>query len=203
MKDVSSTLFSNMHSMQERVDAIRRRLDSLAGPAAPVQPKTNRKYEHYQASVQPFFPNDLSYALRPVDTSDAQPAQLSSQYDEMISESARKNGVDANLVKAVVKAESGFRHDAVSPAGARGLMQLMPSTAAGLGVSDPLDPAQNIEAGTRYLKKQLDRFGSTELALAAYNAGPGNVIKHGGIPPFTETRNYVSKVMGYLGESRK
>ena len=92
--------------------------------------------------------------------------------------------------------------DAGSGAGARGLMQLMPSTASGLGVTDILDPAQNLDAGSRYLKQQVDRFGDLRLALAAYNAGPGAVTRYGGVPPYTETQNYVTRVLGLYDQYR-
>ena len=114
-----------------------------------------------------------------------------------IERAAEEAGVDPKLVAAVAWTESGFRTDAVSGSGARGLMQLMPATARGLGVN-PDDPTQNLAGGARYLAQQLDRFGSVDLALAAYNAGPGAVAKHGGIPPYAETRGYVTRVLERL-----
>ena len=114
----------------------------------------------------------------------------------MIDDTSAKYGVDAKLIKALVKQESGFNPTAKSKAGALGLMQLMPSTAKGLGVKDPLDAKQNIEGGVKYVKSLLNRFdGNIILALAAYNAGPNAVKKYGGIPPYAETQNYVKKVL--------
>lgn len=107
-------------------------------------------------------------------------------------------GLPEGLLAAVAQRESGMRPDAVSPAGARGLMQLMPGTAAELGV-DPMDPAQAVDGAARYLRRQLDDFGSLDLALAAYNAGPGNVRRYGGVPPFAETRAYVTAITAALG----
>lgn len=122
--------------------------------------------------------------------------------EPLLRSAAERNGLDPALVAAVARAESGFRVDAGSPAGARGLMQLMPSTAAGLGVNDILDPAQNLGAGSRYLKQQIDRFGDLRLALAAYNAGPGAVSRFGGVPPYAETQTYVDRVLGFYEQYR-
>lgn len=117
-------------------------------------------------------------------------------YDGLIAAAAQRYGVDPSLVRAVIKNESGFDPGATSAAGAQGLMQLMPGTAAGLGVTDAYDPAQSIDAGTRYLKAQLDRFsGDARLAVAAYNAGPSAVDKAGGVPPYAETQAYVQRVL--------
>lgn len=118
------------------------------------------------------------------------------QIMSMIEESSAKYGVDSKLVKALVQQESGFNPNAKSKVGALGLMQLMPSTAKGLGVTDPMDPKQNIEGGVKYLKSMLDRFhGNTILALAAYNAGPNAVSKYDGVPPYKETQNYVKSIL--------
>ena len=121
----------------------------------------------------------------------------SSAFDAQINAAAASNGIDPALLKGLVSQESGFNPNARSGAGAAGLTQLMPGTAAALGVTNPLDPAQSLQGGAKYLREQLDRFGGDEkLALAAYNAGPGAVQKYGGVPPYAETQNYVTSVMG-------
>lgn len=116
-------------------------------------------------------------------------------YRETARTIAIEEGVDPDLFLRLIGAESSFNPDAVSPKGAAGLAQLMPGTAAELGV-DPTDPIQNLRGGARYLRQQLDEFGDPVLALAAYNAGPGSVRKYGGVPPFEETKNYVAKIIG-------
>ena len=119
--------------------------------------------------------------------------------EDLIARAAKKHGVDPSLIRAVMRAESNFDPNAGSSAGAQGLMQLMPSTARGLGVTNPSDPWQNVDAGVKYLKEQLDKFGKVDLALAAYNAGPGAVQKFSGVPPYPETQAYVKKIMAELG----
>ena len=120
-----------------------------------------------------------------------------SEISELIDKYADKNGLDSDFVKAVINQESGFNSNATSKCGAMGLMQLMPSTAKGLGVTNAYDPEQNIDGGTKYLRGLLDRFDNNKsLALAAYNAGPNAVTKYGGIPPYQETKNYVKNVLG-------
>lgn len=119
-----------------------------------------------------------------------------SKYYKMVSEEATSQNVNAALIAAIIHKESGWNQDAVSPAGAIGLMQLMPETAAKLGVN-PYDARDNIKGGTKYIKSLLDRFKTLDLALAAYNAGPGAVEQYNGIPPYPETQNYVKNVLSY------
>lgn len=114
---------------------------------------------------------------------------------------ARAFGIPEALFLALIQQESGWNRDALSPVGAIGLAQLMPGTARDLGV-DPHDPIQNIHGGAKYLRAQYDTFGTWRLALAAYNAGPGAVRKHGGVPPYSETRNYVTRILGRQAPAR-
>lgn len=124
-------------------------------------------------------------------------------YAAEIDAAAAKYNVDPALLRGLIRQESNFNANATSPAGARGLTQLMPGTAAALGV-DPSVPAQAIEGGAKYLRQQLDHFGGDPAkALAAYNAGPGAVQRYGGVPPYAETQNYVRKVLGYAAEYRQ
>lgn len=120
-------------------------------------------------------------------------------FEALIVAASARHGLSADLVRAVIKVESNFNPNAISSAGAKGLMQLMDETAKSLGVHDPFDPAQNIEAGASFLRRMLDRYGNISLALAAYNAGPGAVDRHGGIPPYAETQQYVKRVLELYG----
>ena len=121
-----------------------------------------------------------------------------SQYDEVIMNASKEFGIDPKLIKAVIAAESAGKENAISSAGAKGLMQIMDSTAGELGIENVFNPSENIFGGAKYLKSMIDRFGDTDLGLAAYNAGASNVDKYGGIPPFPETQSYVGKVKKYL-----
>ncbi|MCF6378236.1 transglycosylase SLT domain-containing protein [Nocardioides KLBMP 9356] len=119
-------------------------------------------------------------------------------YADVFRAAGAAHGVDPALLAAVARQESGFDPGAVSPAGARGLMQLMPGTARGLGVQDPFDPVQSVDGAARLLDDLIGRFGSVELALAAYNAGPGAVLRYDGVPPYPETQDYVASIMSDL-----
>jgi soluble lytic murein transglycosylase-like protein len=124
-------------------------------------------------------------------------------YGAEITAAAQRNGIDPALLAGLVRQESNFDPTAGSPAGARGLTQLMPGTAAGLGVTDVTDPAQSLEGGAKYLKQQLDAFGGdVTKALAAYNAGPGAVQRYGGVPPYAETQSYVQQVQAFAAAYR-
>lgn len=126
------------------------------------------------------------------------------EYEALIDQAATRNGVDPAVLHGLIEQESGFDPSATSSAGASGLTQLMPGTASSLGVANPLNPAESIEGGARYLGQLMTQFGGdTEDALAAYNAGPGAVEQYGGIPPYPETQGYVTKVLGYAEAYRQ
>lgn len=125
----------------------------------------------------------------------------STPYASLFRAAGEKHGVAPRLLAAVAKQESSYDPRAVSPAGAKGLMQLMPATAHGLGVDDPFDPAQSVDGAARLLRNLIKEFGRTDLALAAYNAGPGAVHKYDGIPPYPETKDYVRRIMSDLEDA--
>jgi soluble lytic murein transglycosylase-like protein len=128
----------------------------------------------------------------------------SGQYESLIERAAARNGVEPAVLHGLIQQESGFDPTATSSAGAAGLTQLMPGTASSLGVANPLDPAESIEGGARYLGQLMSEFGgNTADALAAYNAGPGAVQEYGGVPPYSETESYVSNVLGYAETYRQ
>src|SRR5258708_3913248 len=154
--------------------------------------------EHMDASLVPAFEQEvgLPAAVAPVPVAPVVARVL--QPRELVEAAARKNGLPPNFVHSVVRAESGYKPDAVSPKGAIGLMQLMPATAKAYG-ADPHDPGQNVEAGAAYLRELLIKYdGDARRALAAYNAGPGAVDKYNGVPPYAETQTYIERVLrGY------
>ena len=125
------------------------------------------------------------------------------EWKRIIRKAAGIHGLPEELIASVIHTESAFQARAESPKGAQGAMQIMPQTQQELGLTDPFDPEANVLAGCAYLRRQLDRFGSLELALAAYNAGPANVKKYGGIPPFPETRDYVARVTSRFKHSKR
>ena len=164
---------------------------SATKQTATVAAQTQKAAKSASGAVKEYFGGDFMDRVQ---------SRLSN-YESAISEASSKFGVPQNLIKAIITAESAGRVNAQSGVGAKGLMQLMDGTAKDLGVKNSFDPVQNIMGGTKYIKQMLDKFdGNLNLALAAYNAGPGNVQKYNAVPPFAETQAYVKKVRRYLDQ---
>jgi soluble lytic murein transglycosylase-like protein len=150
------------------------------------------------------FAETLQAATTAPATTGSAGASQSSPYDGLIEQAAQRNGIDPALLHGLIQQESAFDPNSQSSAGASGLTQLMPGTASSMGVTNPLNPAESIEGGARYLSQLMSEFGgNTTDALAAYNAGPGAVKHYGGVPPYAETQSYVTKVLGYAESYRQ
>jgi soluble lytic murein transglycosylase-like protein len=144
--------------------------------------------------------SDVRYKLY-IKTRDENPAVFIKKYNNIIDQASERFNLKSSLIKAVIKAESSFDHKAVSKKGAKGLMQLMPKTANDMKVADPYNPEENIFGGAKYLSSLMERFkNNIEHALAAYNAGPEKVEQYNGIPPYSETKEFVKRVLSYLKE---
>ncbi len=165
----------NLAHVQERIQSILNRFESRPPRAGGLEQQANP----------------------PADSSNRK--DFATQLDELIEKESMQEGVDPNLIRAVIRAESGGKTNSISSKGALGLMQLMPETARLLNV-DPKNPRENIKGGIQYLKQMAQKFGDLDKTLAAYNAGPGAVEKYKGIPPYKETQEYVKKIRRYLNE---
>lgn len=174
--------------------------DATAGAYSPPAPTADGYASAIPAdgAYTSALPTPVAYSSAAPYPTGASATGEGSAYAPLIERAAARYGLDPAILHGLIQQESGFDPSARSSAGALGLTQLMPSTAASLGVAQPLDPAQSIEGGARYLSQMLHQFaGNTADALAAYNAGPGAVQQYGGVPPYPETQQYVAKVLGY------
>jgi soluble lytic murein transglycosylase-like protein len=197
----------SIDSVLARMNALQALMDSASGSVAPAADNTaafSAAMNAATASTGTGTNANFANLASPIGTATipgatatggASALPAGTPYGSEITAAAQRNGLDPALLAGLIKQESGFNANARSGAGAQGLTQLMPGTASGLGVTNPLDPTQAIEGGAKYLKQQLDRFGGdVARALAAYNAGPGAVQRFGGVPPYAETQNYVRAV---------
>jgi soluble lytic murein transglycosylase-like protein len=184
--------------IQQLQALIERTQAGISGAGVAVAPSAS-----VAQSSSPDFATALAAAASPGASAGAG-GSGAGQYDAAIEQAAQRNGVDPAVLHGLIQQESGFDPNSQSSAGASGLTQLMPGTASSLGVANPLDPAESIEGGARYLGQLMKEFaGNTTEALAAYNAGPGAVTQYGGVPPYAETQSYVTKVLGYAESYRR
>jgi soluble lytic murein transglycosylase-like protein len=189
------------------VDAVVARVNELqmliGGAAARPVPTSTAFASQLAAATAPTAAPAATAATAGLLATGASELPAGTPFGAEITAAASKHGIDPALLAGLVKQESNFNPNAGSPAGARGLTQLMPGTAAGLGVTDVLDPVQSLDGGAKYLRQQLDAFGGdVTRALAAYNAGPGAVQRYGGVPPYAETQNYVRIVQANAAQYR-
>ena len=192
-----SSLWAGEYAVLTTGFRIRAERHSADGPTTTLYDSNGGSAEIPTAAIAGFEVDD--YVPPPPPSPPEPPAAQPADIASLVQEAAQRHGVTPELVHSVIAAESGYDPKAVSPKGALGLMQLMPSTARDLNVSDAFDPAQNINGGTAYLRQMLDRYaGSVKQALAAYNAGPGKVDLYGGLPPYRETIQFVSRVLARL-----
>lgn len=195
-------------SIFDRINQIESQINSLdqAFSAAPKKAATPAAPQPGAPSFQSII-NSMTEGQRfsPSAVRSAGPSMhCPAEFESIISEASKKYNVDESLIKAVIRQESAYDPQATSYCGAQGLMQLMPETAKELGVQDAYNPRDNIMGGTKYLRRLLDQFdGNMTKAIASYNAGPGAVQQHGGVPPYPETQDYVSKVLGYYEDNKR
>ncbi len=186
-RSLADVLYKDLEKVLERESGLK-----------PKPHKVNTLIEKVQ------MPMNLKIELIPLEsdkTTEIKPLKKSEPFHDLkpiIKRAAEKYDLKPELIESVIKAESGGNPKAVSPAGAKGLMQLMDTTATDVGITDLFDPEQNVQGGAKYLRQMLDRFGDIKTALAAYNSGPGTVEKYGGIPPYKETHDYIDKILGQL-----
>ncbi|HEX5308107.1 MAG TPA: lytic transglycosylase domain-containing protein [Solirubrobacteraceae bacterium] len=194
----SQPLAGDAQAAAQRVAQLRALIEQARTGEAATTPAT--------ANVQPSFAESLRAAgAVPASTpTTTTGGQAGGEYEALVQQAAVRNGVDPAVLHGLIQQESGFDPSSTSSAGAQGLTQLMPETAASLGVTEPLNPAQSIEGGARYLSQMLAQFGgNTTEALAAYNAGAGAVRQYEGVPPYPETQDYVEKVLAYAQSYRQ
>lgn len=187
-----------LNNVIHRIDELNQRFGLATSPYNKMaeRPEAVQRLQNGQQAVQgDSFAGELAGAMKAAGVQEGAGLNIPGDTNSMIAAAARKYNVDPRLAAAVAQTESGGNQEAVSPAGAIGVMQLMPETAAGLGVN-PYDKQQNIEGGVKYLRQMMDTFGGdVQKAVAAYNAGPQAVRDYNGIPPYRETQNYVNKVL--------